>query len=631
MHGSSKRRSLWPAVVGATLAAMVTAAGVADPEPEPTRSASPGITVRIGDREVTCTPRPRLRDGHVLVPSSFFTDCLGGSASYDDATRTWSLTLSEHSLLIRTWQRHFVLDGDRGEARWAPELLGDTLFIPLWTLSHSFGLNASFAETPDGGVITCKQLSGSLRHIRCGWYPDKTRVVLDLDVLVGYSWEQEDDGSVLVRLPPVPPGKPLKRRLVSINSPWVQEVQQRSLPDRSVQVRIVTTGEVVPKVFTLGNPARIVVDIERPAPEPSEAPQQPVAPEQVVPTTPDGGMWAQERQFATANGTVRLNVLYVDLRAPGVHVQPALAAHTVAHKARPSAIARRDGAYAAVNGGFFAPRGEPLGMLVINGEWISHPILGRAALGIMQEKAVLIDNVHFDGSVGFPGIGTLRLTGINARHREGAELILYNRRWADYVQGTRGATRVAITEIGVISRVATDGTEVFIPPGGWVLSGTSANATRLAKAQPGTCVSLSLATRPQWDGLLHALGGGPRLVKDGQPYVTAVQERFKGDVRTGRAPRTAAAVDADGRLMLVTVDGRDAGGSGGMTLGELAIALIKLGAKDAMNLDGGSSSTFVIGSRVVNRPSSGFERAVSNALLVFGGPGARTAAVTSGQ
>jgi len=93
MRELCRGRSTWPAVA-ATLAATLAAAGVAygadgkPPEPEPPDVSppageleTPSITIRIGDREVSCVPQPRVRDGYVLVPVSFLTDCLGGSVS----------------------------------------------------------------------------------------------------------------------------------------------------------------------------------------------------------------------------------------------------------------------------------------------------------------------------------------------------------------------------------------------------------------------------------------------------------------------------------------------------------------------------------------------------------------------
>ena len=79
----------------------------------------------------------------------------------------------------------------------------------------------------------------------------------------------------------------------------------------------------------------------------------------------------------------------------------------------------------------------------------------------------------------------------------------------------------------------------------------------------------------------------------------------------------------DGRLLLVTVDGRRPGYSVGMTPIQFARLFRHLGATRALNLDGGGSTTMVVDGEIVNRPSDpDGERAVSSAVLVL--PGADT-------
>ncbi len=111
------------------------------------------------------------------------------------------------------------------------------------------------------------------------------------------------------------------------------------------------------------------------------------------------------------------------------------------------------------------------------------------------------------------------------------------------------------------------------------------------------------------------VGGLPQLIRDGvSVFDTTLADAF----RNGRHPRTAVGINADGtRLWLVVVDGRQAY-SGGMTLPELREFFRHLGAEQALNLDGGGSSTMVVGGRVVNHPSdAGGERAVVNGLGVM--------------
>jgi exopolysaccharide biosynthesis protein len=122
---------------------------------------------------------------------------------------------------------------------------------------------------------------------------------------------------------------------------------------------------------------------------------------------------------------------------------------------------------------------------------------------------------------------------------------------------------------------------------------------------------------PRWDTVRDVIGGGPRLLTDGQ-FVGG--EGFRPSFADRRHPRTAIGRLADGRILLVVVGGRQPYHSLGMTLVELANLMRQLGAVDALNLDGGGSATLVVRGTVINLPSDeAGERPVSDVLLVMPG------------
>jgi hypothetical protein len=104
------------------------------------------------------------------------------------------------------------------------------------------------------------------------------------------------------------------------------------------------------------------------------------------------------------------------------------------------------------------------------------------------------------------------------------------------------------------------------------------------------------------------LQAGPLLVRDGASAITdgddegfsAGAHQFDSDISDGRHPRCALALTPE-HLLAVAVDGRH-GDEAGLTLGELADALVGLGARSAVNLDGGGSASLVCNARLVNRP-----------------------------
>lgn len=126
-------------------------------------------------------------------------------------------------------------------------------------------------------------------------------------------------------------------------------------------------------------------------------------------------------------------------------------------------------------------------------------------------------------------------------------------------------------------------------------------------------------------GVLDTLGGNTRLVRSGRN----VAPNGNGYPYT-RNPRTGVGKTAAGKVLLVTVDGRQPGYSVGMTFVEFGRLFIRLGASDAMNLDGGGSTEMVVNGEVKNRPSGGRERPQPNALLVLPGPDAGEISATRG-
>jgi hypothetical protein len=197
-------------------------------------------------------------------------------------------------------------------------------------------------------------------------------------------------------------------------------------------------------------------------------------------------------------------------------------------------------------------------------------------------------------------------------------------------RATRDALEAALTRIGrrgdtVLYRAtratATHGGGTSIPPHGIVLSGTGPEATAFVAEVARTRAIVKVTQRIGGSvGAPRAVvGGWPRVVQAGR-NVGGIADSLEGTFPRfgeGRHPRSALAITRDSTtLLMVVVDGRRPW-SVGMSLAELGDALLALGAWDAMNLDGGGSSTLWIRGQVVNHPSDASgERAVGNALFV---------------
>lgn len=117
--------------------------------------------------------------------------------------------------------------------------------------------------------------------------------------------------------------------------------------------------------------------------------------------------------------------------------------------------------------------------------------------------------------------------------------------------------------------------------------------------------------------LLVGIGGAPTLVKNGQVNVTYNQEVMFGSGvgLDNQDPRTAVGYTPDGHAILLVADGRGALSSG-VNLTELAQIMIDRGCVEAMNLDGGGSTSMAVGDSLINRPSDGTQRSIPTILAV---------------
>lgn len=287
-------------------------------------------------------------------------------------------------------------------------------------------------------------------------------------------------------------------------------------------------------------------------------------------------------------------------------------------------------AVAGVNGDFFrieaGPyQGDPIGLMVAHGELISSPY-PRSAFVLTTDGTPLIEVFRLEAFVQVPDGSKFPITGVN-QERGPHDLILYTPRFhlatrtsGPGLQVVVGGLELPIRPnrgyLGQVQAVLQGEADVVIPEDGVVLSGAGEAAEFLARLGRGESLAFRLDLQPSAGEILHAVGGGPRLVRAGKVSIEAEAEGFGQAFVTTAHPRTAVGFNRQ-KLFFVTVDGRQPGYSVGMTLPQLAEWMLSLGCQEAMNLDGGGSTTCLVRGQVVNRPSDQRERPVANALLLF--------------
>ena len=361
---------------------------------------------------------------------------------------------------------------------------------------------------------------------------------------------------------------------------------------------------------------------------------------------------------AFADGPWRINILEVDLNRFAGRIALGLAGRKVAGLEPVAEIAAREGALAAVNGSFFVLSdedgvvGDIAGLGVYRGTLISEGLIGRSALRLQDgpRNTALIARYAPDINLIWPNGETTVADGINRRpgytrncgntgdsptsmpvHDETCtdadELIVFDKH-AGFAPDIAGALAVAVNAAG---HITTGTSSAWSEGDGYLLVATGDRAREIAeKLGAYASVDISIGGEDN-DAPSYAVNGAPMLLKDGADVDWADQEGWPltPDAPPAHAdaihrwfnernPRTAAGVTQDGRLLLVTVDGRKPAFSVGATIQELRALMRSIRSVDAINLDGGGSTTMVVGEAVVNTPSDPEgPRPVADALLLL--------------
>jgi Phosphodiester glycosidase/FlgD Ig-like domain len=354
------------------------------------------------------------------------------------------------------------------------------------------------------------------------------------------------------------------------------------------------------------------------------APSAPAAARELWP----GVTYEEDVQFTT-RGPVAIHVLRGPRPGGLTTLEPVLSNETIVGRETLTAMQKRltpQATSAGINGDFFTfTTGRPSGVLLRSGSLVNPPNAARASAGITTDGQFDVRRVSFLGS--WRGLGGTRIVrGLNAPPTtDGSSL--YTDAYGPATPPLPGSVAVvlfpfpaATPEVDLVApvvEVREGGGAVPIPVGGAVLLARGQSAAALtAETALGVTMTVRLSLRPAWPGVLSAFGGGPQLVRDGAPLYRS-GEKFTTKQLGPRAPRSAVGQLADGRIVLVAVDGRQPGYSVGLTSFELAQALVRLGAVTGMGLDSGGSTTMAFDGTLLNRPSDGRERSIATGVMLL--------------
>lgn len=328
-----------------------------------------------------------------------------------------------------------------------------------------------------------------------------------------------------------------------------------------------------------------------------------------------------------------IHALRFDMHSTQVRAMPELGQLKVYNddktkgRAKVSDLVKRTGALAGVNANYFPYTGRPVGLMVRNKELISSPYPTRPVFGWGPNCYTAFGLPTFSASFEAEGSQPVEIDSINDEappgslclNTETAALALTKNCTGSCatIHVVDGSFRPDAKVVGRVVSVSPGCSKMEIGPGDVTLMGTGPKAALVNALEPGKRVVFRIHTDGlDWKKVRNCVCGGPVLLRDSQKVVDSGAEGFSKTFSEKRFPRTAVGRDGHGNMWLVVVDQNKA--SAGATLDEMADVMLSLGCRDALNLDGGGSSTLDILGLTMNRPTADTERPVANAILLFG-------------
>ncbi|MEI6502241.1 MAG: hypothetical protein WCP21_14590, partial [Armatimonadota bacterium] len=275
-----------------------------------------------------------LQEDFLLIAASVLQSELGLNVEAADKG-LWRVKGYEQQVLLRPDNCTYSLGGQTLQSPVAPLLRGAELYVPLHMLVRPFGFTIDHNE---GWQIATP--AAAVQSVRQGNHPDRVRYVVDLSAPALFRWHEEP-GKLILEFPatPDPQGRNNLLRVHDFDDLLSQQVTE-TLEGGFVRLVFSHTSTEPPQLFTLKEPARLIVDLLR---GPAECVPPPKTPEAAKPRS--GDLWSTQ-VFSGSRGAVRGFIIRFNPQKTAWKLRPALAANTMNQRTRVSRIVSREGAYA---------------------------------------------------------------------------------------------------------------------------------------------------------------------------------------------------------------------------------------------------------------------------------------------
>jgi hypothetical protein len=376
----------------------------------------------------------------------------------------------------------------------------------------------------------------------------------------------------------------------------IEQQQQQTL------IHGLTDGRVQPQISTLDAPPRLVLDLRQDPPKPRRI------------------LWApgiEWREAVIPAGEAQFPIMWlaVNPRQPGLKLLPLWGSNSGIVGITPLAkMAQQNQAAAAINAGYFGrDRQSPLGAIRRDGAWLSSPILNRGVVAWDAQGRLRVGRFMLQEQIVTNSGGALPITSSNSGYPQKG-IARYTTAWGPSYTPLLKNEQVATVVNNQVQSVQAgqEGMAFPIPSNGALLV---ARSVALSELLPGTSIQYRMqSSRPEFEAFPNIVGAGPVLVENGRVVMDAIAEQFSKNFASQAADRSGIGQTADGTVLLAVTHNRI--GGPGPTLSEWAQVMQRLGSVNALNLDGGSSTSLYLGGQLLDRHPKTAAR-VQNGIGIF--------------
>ena len=471
-----------------------------------------------------------------------------------------------------------------------------------------------------GNALNIYTPDAAMQAVRRSKQPWGDRIVIDLNRRTPWRVTQQGNVITVFVSAEVASGLPIGLNAIAGNLVKSVNVQPQG---KLTQIQIQMNESINPAIEMLSSPTpKIVIDLRRDYIPPSLTVQWAEGLRRIervveIPTKPKTDKDPKTIKFS-------VTALEVDLKSPRLKLRPIWSnpdgsPNGILGLMPLPQMVQQAKAVGAINGGFFNRiRKLPVGAIREGNRWLAGTALVRGAIAWNEKGETLVDRLNFKEEISTASQATIALTNLNSGYVQRG-IARYTPNWGSvYSPLTENELLIVVRGERVVAQYQGNAVgvgEIAIPSDGYIL--VARQTPEAAKQLPvGMTVRGRQAFIPdKFASFSNLIGAGPLLLKNGSLSLDGKVEQFQAGFDTQAANRSAIATTKEkGKLILATVQAAPEGIAPNLL--QTAEVLKKMGAVDALNLDGGSSSSLFLGGEILNRPITEIAP-VHNAIAIF--------------